>query len=359
LNTGGAGYGFELEATTDTNPAIPGQTVDRIYFDGLGQKPFWSWSRTVPGFPYPIPQMELDGESNQLRLFNRTSTGAQIYLDPSVPEGRIGGWKILTEGTAKPWLEGQNLKVANLEVSGKVNGNLDISGGLTVRSNLIAYGNLTHAVGNPVFWQKTEEIAGGGGVAVHSFAGRHDSLWTWKVPSHNINVRNDWFVDGMTLDTSAFNTEFAVKHGWTGRAGVSATVTGPIRKVDVPGWNMPAGSVGDSPSGTHAVLRVSDILTGETRVQLSAVAPEADFPLGANRWPHGDATYLLNATGVGTKNPQEQLHVNGTARVDGALQLRAAANSPVPATISADAAGRVLLSVPARGGISMGSYGTP
>ena len=89
------------------------------------------------------------------------------------------------------------------------------------------------------------------------------------------------------------------------------------------------------------------------------VACEAVVPPGANRWPHGDATYLLNPTGVGTKNPQEQLHVNGTARVDGALQLRAAANSPVPATISADAAGRVLLSVPARGGISMGSYGTP
>ena len=158
---------------------------------------------------------------------------------------------------------------------------------------------------------------------------------------------------------SAFNTDFAVKQGWTGRAGVSATVTGPIRTVEVPNWNVPTGTVVDSPSGTHAVLRVSDILTGETRVQLSAVEPEAVVPPGANRWPHGDATYLLNATGIGTKNPQEQLHVNGTARVDGALQLRAASNSPVPATISADAAGRVLLSVPARGGISMGSYGTP
>jgi hypothetical protein len=94
-------------------------------------------------------------------------------------------------------------------------------------------------------------------------------------------------------------------------------------------------------------------------VQLSAVEPEAVVPPGANRWPHGDATYLLNATGIGTTDPKEQLHVSGTARVDGALQLRAAANSPVPATIAADAAGRVLLSVPARGGISMGSYGTP
>jgi hypothetical protein len=256
-------------------------------------------------------------------------------------------------------LEGQDLKVANLEVSGRVNGNLDIRGGLTVRANLLAYGDLNYAAGNPVFLQKTEDIGNGARVAVSAIAGRNESLWAWKVPSHNINVRNGWTVDGMTLNTSAFNTEFAVKHGWTGRAGVSATVTGPIRTADVPGWQMPAGSVGDSWLGTHAVLRVSDILTGETRVQLSALEPEAVVPPGANRWPHGDATYLLNPTGVGTKNPQEQLHVNGTARVDGALQLRAAANSPVPATIAADAAGRVLLSVPARGGISMGSYGTP
>ena len=341
-------------------PGTEGFFTDRVSFLSLGEYPFWRWEKTDPEVPHPVPQMELDGESNQLRLFDRTSSGAQIYLDPSVPEGRIGGWKILTEGTAKPWLEGQNLKVANLEVSGSVNGNLDIRGGLTVRANLLAYGDLNYAAGNPVFLQKTEDIGNGARVAVSAIAGRNESLWAWKVPSHNINVRNGWTVDGMTLNTSAYNTEFAVKHGWTGRAGVSATVTGPLRKVDVPQWPDPAGQlVDDTWLGTHAVLRVSDILTGETRVQLSAVEPEAVVPPGANRWPHGDATYLLNPTGVGTKYPQEQLHVNGTARVDGALQLRAASNSPVPATISADAAGRVLLAVPARGGISMGSYGTP
>ena len=361
LNTDNGGRGFLLDASTDVNAPAPSQWVDYIDFRSFGQKPFWTWAWTDPADPaVAIPQMELDGESNQLRLFNRTSTGAQIYLDPSIPEGRIGGSKILTEGTAKPWLEGQDLKVANLEVSGSVNGNLDIRGGLTVRANLLAYGDLSYAAGNPVFLQKTEDIGNGGSVAVSAIAGRNTALWTWKVPSHGYKVRNDWFVDGMTLDTSAFNTEFAVKHGWTGRAGVSATVTGPLRKLDVPQWPDTAGQlVSDTWLGTHAVLRVSDILTGETRVQLSAVEPEAVVPPGANRWPHGDATYLLNPTGVGTKYPQEQLHVNGTARVDGALQLRAASNSPVPATISADAAGRVLLAVPARGGISMGSYGTP
>jgi len=303
--------------------------------------------------------MELEGENNQLRLFHRYSPVPTIYFDPSIPEGRISGSKILTEGTVKPWLEGQNLKVANLEVSGKVNGSLDISGGLTVRSNLVAYGDLTYATGNPAYLQKTEDSANGASVVVSAIAGRNASLWAWKVPSQNINVRNGWTVDAMTLNTSAFDTDFAVKQGWTGRSGVSATVTGPIRTVEVPNWNAPTGTVVDSPSGTHAVLRVSDILTGETRVQLSAVEPEAVVPPGANRWPHGDATYLLNATGIGTTDPKEQLHVNGTARVDGALQLREAPNSPAAATISADAAGRVLLSVPARGGISMGSYGTP
>ncbi len=333
--------------------------TERVSFLSLGEYPFWRWERTEPGAPYPSTQMELEGEYNQLRLFDRYSPVPTIYFDPSIPEGRISGSKILTEGTVKPWLEGQNLKVANLEVSGKVNGNLDIGGGLTVRSNLIAYGDLSYAVGNPAYFQKTEDSANGASVVVSSIAGRYASLWAWKVPSQNINVRNGWTVDAMTLNTSAFDTGFAVKQGWTGRAGVSATVTGPIRKVEVPEWNVSTGTVVDSPSGTHAVLRVSDILTGETRVQLSAVEPETDFPLGAPRAPHGDATYLLNATGIGTTDPKEQLHVNGTARVDGALQLRAAPTSPVPATITADAAGRVLLSVPARGGISMGSYGTP
>jgi hypothetical protein len=294
--------------------------TERVSFLSLGEYPFWRWERTEPGEPYPSTQMELEGEYNQLRLFDRYSPVPTIYFDPSIPEGRISGSKILTEGTAKPWLEGQNLKVANLEVSGKVNGNLDISGGLTVRSNLIAYGDLTYAIGNPAYWQKTEDIGSGASVVVSAIAGRNESLWAWKVPSHNINVRNGWTVDGMTLNTSAYNTEFAVKHGWTGRAGVSATVTGPLREVDVPAWDDQGDPrSGDTWLGTHAVLRVSDILTGETRVQLSAVEPEAVVPPGANRWPHGDATYLLNATGIGTKYPQEQLHVNGTARVDGAL----------------------------------------
>jgi hypothetical protein len=184
LNTDNGGRGFLLDASTDVNAPAPSQWVDYIDFRSFGQKPFWTWAWTDPADPaVAIPQMELDGESNQLRLFDRTSSGAQIYLDPSVPEGRIGGWKILTEGTAKPWLEGQDLKVANLEVSGRVNGNLDIRGGLTVRANLLAYGDLSYAAGNPVFLQKTEDIGNGGSVAVSAIAGRNTARWSWKVPS--------------------------------------------------------------------------------------------------------------------------------------------------------------------------------
>jgi hypothetical protein len=183
LNTDNAGNGLILKADEFVMPGTDDFLTERVSFLSLGEYPFWRWERTEPGAPYPSTQMELEGEYNQLRLFDRYSPVPTIYFDPSIPEGRIGGWKILTEGTAKPWLEGQDLKVANLEVSGRVNGNLDIRGGLTVRANLLAYGDLSYAAGNPVFLQKTEDIGNGGSVAVSAIAGRNTARWSWKVPS--------------------------------------------------------------------------------------------------------------------------------------------------------------------------------
>ena len=92
LNTDNGGHGFLLDASTDANAPAPSLGVDYIDFRSFGQKPFWTWAWTDSEMQQR-PQMELDGENNQLRLFGRTSSEPQIYLDPSGPAEDGGHWQ--------------------------------------------------------------------------------------------------------------------------------------------------------------------------------------------------------------------------------------------------------------------------
>ena len=341
LNTDYESEGFEL--WSDTVPRGAGiPTLNRTRFFSYNPQAEWVWERYDALDVHRAnarTQMLLD-EFSALHLYPATGTSLAptITFDPNVPKGWIGGQEILTKGNTADWLKTQDLEVDDLTVTGRVTGDLDVAGKLTVRSNIIAYGDLdyrppppqgsppeTGLTGYSAYFQDISDQ--GGFVDISNAAYRDGVNWAWKVRSQGIPVRESGFVENLHLHGHAFNTLFQVKHGWTGQPGVDVAVTGPLRRSDVPALGGTEQEI-DSWMGTHSVLRMRNILTGATAVQLSGIAPNPQ------KATEGDPTFIMNRTGIGTQNPEAQLHVAGDLKVTG------------------DA----ILSVPARGGISMGPY---